>query len=170
MAVSNDFINNNIIFGIICKIKSIAFRGKSYGNAGWGTAWPVLVCCESCTKDGGRPSGRGWSGRPAKQPSAAVVKSYGSERWRKSPWNGHVSFMKMKRKWTADEVSIAWSDVKTYLPPPDRDKSRGKSWIRLLGIRHEGGMSIEQALVWNVGTWALMKIEKVQDTESQGRK
>ncbi|WP_291957080.1 hypothetical protein [Mahella sp.] len=50
------------------------------------TTRTILVCCESCTKDGGRPSGRDWSGRPAKQPSAAVVKSYGSERRRKSPY------------------------------------------------------------------------------------
>jgi hypothetical protein len=49
------------------------------------TVRTVVVCCGSCIEDGGRPSGRGWSGRPVKQPSAAVDKSYGSEQRRKSP-------------------------------------------------------------------------------------
>ena len=38
------------------------------------------------------------------------------------------------------------------------------------GDRHKGGVSLAQALAWNVGTWSTMLRETVQGDEPQGQK
>ena len=42
------------------------YIGVNFGTAVYRTVRTVVVCCESCIKDGGGPSGRDWSGGPAK--------------------------------------------------------------------------------------------------------
>ena len=54
--------------------------------------------------------------------------------------------------------SLAWDAVEA--PPADG----------LGGDRHKGGVSLAQALAWNVGTWVTMPREKVQGDAPQGRK
>jgi len=43
-------------------------------------------------------------------------------------------------------------DIKTGGKSLTRDKNRGRLECCLFGIRHEGGVNLIQAFVWNVGT------------------
>jgi hypothetical protein len=49
-----------------------------------------------------------------------------------------------------------------------RDEPRRKPAYWLGGVRHEGGVSVVQALVWNVGTYRLDAKEEVQVEALQG--
>ena len=57
-----------------------------------------------------------------------------------------------ERKRTIDEVSKSGDVVKTG----DSSRSSGEAWRRPAycpgGVRHKGGATLNQALVWNVGT------------------
>lgn len=67
-----------------------------------------------------------------------------------------------ERKQTTDEVSKGkrrrqnWGTV--YTPGSVQEKPADC----LGGVRHKGGVNLTQALMWNVGTWVLMKREKLK--------
>jgi hypothetical protein len=46
----------------------------------------------------------------------------------------------------------SWIDVKTGRSSSSRDQAGGKPAYCPVGIRHEGGVTLNQALLWNVGT------------------
>jgi len=60
------------------------------------------------------------------------------------------------------------NDVKTGRKSLARDKSSGSPADWLGGVRHEGGVSMIQALVWNVGTCRLDAKGKVQVEDPRG--
>jgi hypothetical protein len=58
-----------------------------------------------------------------------------------------------EHKRTTDEVSkTSIEDVETGRPTLLQDESRGKPVYCLGGVRHRGGVNLNQASVWNVGT------------------
>ena len=61
-----------------------------------------------------------------------------------------------------------WDGVKTELSQLARDKSRGQPVFCLGGVRYEGGVSMIQALVWNVGTCRLDVKGEIQAEAPQG--
>ena len=60
------------------------------------------------------------------------------------------------------------NDVKTGRKSLARDEPRRKPAYWLDGVRHEGGVSVVQALVWNVGTCRLDAKGEVQAEAPRG--
>ncbi len=57
-----------------------------------------------------------------------------------------------ERKQTADEVSKTKGRRQNWRCTLLQDKSRGEPVYCLDGVRHKGGVNLNQAPVWNVGT------------------
>jgi hypothetical protein len=57
-----------------------------------------------------------------------------------------------ERKRTTDEVSKTKGRCRNWRHTPLQDKSRGEPVYCLGGVRHKGGVNLNQALVWNAGT------------------
>jgi hypothetical protein len=57
-----------------------------------------------------------------------------------------------ERKRTTDEVSKTKGRRQNWRRTLLQDKSRGEPVYCLDGVRHKGGVNLNQALVWNVGT------------------
>jgi hypothetical protein len=57
-----------------------------------------------------------------------------------------------ERKRTTDEVSKTKGRRRNWSRTLLQDKSRGEPVYCLDGVRHKGGVNLNQALVWNVGT------------------
>ena len=57
-----------------------------------------------------------------------------------------------ERKRTSDEVSKCLDDIETEECTHLRDEEWGVPVYCPCGVRHEGGASLTQALIWNMGT------------------
>ena len=57
-----------------------------------------------------------------------------------------------ERKRTTDEVSKTKRRCRNWRRTLLQDKSRGEPVYCLGGVRHKGGVNLNQALVWNAGT------------------
>jgi hypothetical protein len=107
----------------------------------------------SCTKDEGRVPRSRPSGAGFKPLQAATVKSRGGERCRK----GGLRVRQVRfRETSASEPLMTCrkvqDDVETGGNSLTRDQSGGRPDFCPDGIRHEGGVTLDQAFVWNAGT------------------
>src|SRR5271165_8827 len=95
-----------------------------------------------------RPSGAGF-----KPPQAATVKSRGGERCGKGgTWSRQVRLKETSASEPLMTCRKRMDDVETGGKSLTRDQSGGWPDCRPGGIRHEGGVTLSQALVRNVGT------------------
>jgi hypothetical protein len=73
-----------------------------------------------------------------------------------------------ERKRTTDEVSKTKRRCQNWRLTLLQDKSRGKPVYCLDGVRHKGGVNLNQALVWNVGTCGSDDKGEIQVEDPQG--
>jgi len=109
------------------------------------------------------------AGAGSKPLRAAAVKSRGGERRRKGAARSRqVRIMETNASEPLMTCRKRRNDVKTGTWSLARDKSSGDPAYWLGGVRHEGGVNMIQALVWNVGTCRLDVKGKIQVEDPRG--
>jgi hypothetical protein len=115
---------------------------------------PLQSAPRGCTGDGGRSPGVGLQEQAPNHLkllwSKARVVSVKEKIWHRT-MSGEIQGDERKR--TTDEVSkTSTADVKIGRLTLLQDKSRGEPVYCLGGVRHRGGVPLNQASVWNAGT------------------
>jgi len=122
-----------------------------------------------CTRDEGWPLGAGMQvqapNRPELLRSRAVVVSVGGKGAARPR---QVRTMKTNASEPLMTCRKRRNDVETGLESLARDEPSGKPAYWLGGVRHEGGVSMVQALVWNVGTCRLDAKGEIQAEAPRG--